>query len=532
MEKFEDIIKSFSVRDTLNPKVWENPEDVEKAKMKPKVRKALDKIADKFIEYLGENVMVEDVVLTGSLSNFNWSDFSDFDLHVIIDFQQYENEAELYKELYNLKKQLFNEKYNIKIFGYDVELYAQDIEESHFASGTYSIMNDEWIKKPKKENPDIDKSLLINKIRQWVEKIDRVTKEEELDGKKLESIKTKLKEYRQSGLEKNGELSYENLVFKFLRRSGHIEKLFDALNKSVEKELSVERKINEVSSSNKLVGGKKINFPTTGETKDNLEEQLPEEDKTEEKINVLNSSKFLQSMRDLAENGKTFEYSPGMKIPYIREVELIQTALQFLGFSLPKWGVDGKFGPETETATKKFQEKFGITPNGTITKKELEYLTVLLVIAGFQDSDLQSIKKEKEIDVTNLTDRNFYERLLQELGAPLSDENMKFLFAWRQSEGKAGKFNPFNTTHRMPNSTNFNKVGVKNYATLEDGLVATLKTLRNGRYECIVRGLKNDIGANKIAECPSLKTWGTGDLVAKVVRGYESGSSPKVASLA
>jgi hypothetical protein len=33
------------------------------------------------------------------------------------------------------------------------------------------------------------------------------------------------------------------LVFKFLRRSGHIEKLFDALNSEVDKELSIETKI-------------------------------------------------------------------------------------------------------------------------------------------------------------------------------------------------------------------------------------------------------------------------------------------------
>ena len=63
------------------------------------------------------------------------------------------------------------------------------------------------------------------------------------DSKKLETIKDKLKTYRQSGLENDGELSYENLVFKFLRRSGHIEKLFNALNDEVDKELSIETKI-------------------------------------------------------------------------------------------------------------------------------------------------------------------------------------------------------------------------------------------------------------------------------------------------
>ena len=60
-----------------------------------------------------------------------------------------------------------------------------------------------------------------------------------------ETIKDKLKNYRKSGLEKDGELSYENLVFKFLRRSGHIQKLFDKANKETDKELSIETQIEE-----------------------------------------------------------------------------------------------------------------------------------------------------------------------------------------------------------------------------------------------------------------------------------------------
>ena len=243
MNKFQQILNSFSIKKTLNPKIWENPEDPNKATMVPKVRKALERIADEFIEYLGDDVFVEDVVLTGSLSNFNWSEFSDFDLHVIVDLQQYENDSELYKELFNLKKQVFNDKHDIKIYGYDVELYAQDAEESHYASGVYSVMYNEWVTKPKKFKAEIDKDILSGKIKNWTEKIDKSLESDETEV--LDNIKNKLKEYRQSGLEKEGELSYENLVFKFLRRSGHIQKLFDKSNKVVDKELSVERTIEE-----------------------------------------------------------------------------------------------------------------------------------------------------------------------------------------------------------------------------------------------------------------------------------------------
>ena len=147
----------------------------------------------------------------------------------------------------NLKKQLFNEKHDIKIFGYDVELYAQDTEEVHYSSGVYSVMNDEWINKPKKFKNEVDQSVLKTKIKSWTDKIDSAleTEEDEDDTKLLDSLKDKLKKYRQSGLEKDGELSYENLVFKFLRRSGHIQKLFDKINNVTDKELSIERKVED-----------------------------------------------------------------------------------------------------------------------------------------------------------------------------------------------------------------------------------------------------------------------------------------------
>ena len=172
MNNLQKILDSFSVKETLNPKVWENPDDPSSATMVPKVRKALMKIAEEFIDYLGEDVFVEDVVLTGSLANFNWSEFSDFDLHVHVELQQYEEDAELYKELYNLKKQIFNDKHDIKIYGYDVELYAQDTEETHYSSGVYSIMNNEWISEPSRMENKVDQEVLKHKIKTWTDKIE------------------------------------------------------------------------------------------------------------------------------------------------------------------------------------------------------------------------------------------------------------------------------------------------------------------------------------------------------------------------
>jgi hypothetical protein len=100
MSNLKSILSSFHLQDELNPKIWESSD-----KMSPKVRERLLDIAYEFIEFLGVDVIVSDVVMTGSLSNFNWSQYSDVDLHIIADFEQFsEKELPLYEELFRLKK--------------------------------------------------------------------------------------------------------------------------------------------------------------------------------------------------------------------------------------------------------------------------------------------------------------------------------------------------------------------------------------------------------------------------------------------
>jgi hypothetical protein len=132
------------------------------------------------------------------------------------------------------------------------------------------------------------------------------------------------------------------------------------------------------------------------------------------------------------------------------------------------------------------------------------------------------------------TDDDFYKKILDGINAPHTPENMKFLYAWRQAEGGSAKNNPFNTTKKLEGDSLYGKnvAGVKNYQTVQDGIDATVKTLKNGYYDCIVNGLKNNIGALKISQScdSSLKTWGTHgstDLVTQVINQYERGSKPK-----
>lgn len=249
MDKFSEILLSFGTKKTLNPEIWNDVDTVDPV-LKSNIRAALLSIASEFMEFLSEDLFVDDVRFTGSLANFNWSKFSDIDLHVLVDFSQFDPEdREVYKELFQLKKTLFNSTHNITVKGYEVELYGEDINEIHHSTGIYSVLFDEWINKPEREEVKIDKDLLKSKSVSMMSNIDELiddVKDDELDSalEKIEKFKDKLKKYRSAGLEKDGEFSYENLVFKFLRRNGYIEKLFDFKNKLMDKSLSLEN--NEV----------------------------------------------------------------------------------------------------------------------------------------------------------------------------------------------------------------------------------------------------------------------------------------------
>jgi hypothetical protein len=86
---------------------------------------------------------------------------------------------------------------------------------------------------------------LETKIKDWTEKIENIvnltTNDRDLSSiiNDISILKEKIKNYRNAGLKKDGEYSYENIVFKFLRRSGLIQKLFDFENTISDTNLSI-----------------------------------------------------------------------------------------------------------------------------------------------------------------------------------------------------------------------------------------------------------------------------------------------------
>lgn len=152
-----------------------------------------------------------------------------------------------------------------------------------------------------------------------------------------------------------------------------------------------------------------------------------------------------------------------------------------------------------------------------------------------EDSEVpqsREIFESKKIKIEPTSDLEFYKAVLNGIGAPVTDNNLAYLYAWRQSEGGKAAFNPFNTTQKAEGATNYNKVGVKNYTSAEQGINATIKTITNGRYESIINSLKMDKPPMETAEALIASPWGTSSLIKKVISGYEAGYSPKPPQIA
>ena len=109
-----------------------------------------------------------------------------------------------------------------------------------------------------------------------------------------------------------------------------------------------------------------------------------------------------------------------------------------------------------------------------------------------------------------MTDYNqFAGALLGALGAPNNGSTVGFLTAWMAREGTNAGNNPLATTEPWPGSTDFNSVGVKNYATEADGVAATVATLTGG-YPNIVNDLRRGDGNAAGNEHGELAKWSGG----------------------
>jgi len=237
----KNIISSFKVQKELNPDIWLI--DDEGYKMRPEIRDSLLKIVEDYEEFVDIDLDIDDVHLTGSLSNFNWSEFSDVDLHILIDFDNPSESIE--KKYLDSRRIIWNSLRDVNVKGFESEIYVQDTKEQHFASGVYSVMYNDWVVKPEEKEVILDSHKILSKSKQWMDMIDQIEDNMERTSSNelmqiIDDLRRRLKKYRGAGLADKGEYSYENLTFKFLRRNGYIGKLIGLKNKLIDKSLTLE----------------------------------------------------------------------------------------------------------------------------------------------------------------------------------------------------------------------------------------------------------------------------------------------------
>ncbi|MBP5724594.1 MAG: hypothetical protein J6X18_13610 [Bacteroidales bacterium] len=239
-------IEDFKPKTELNPELWHE------GLLDSRVRLRLMDIADDFKDTLDIRwVKPEDVVLTGSMANYNWNDFSDIDVHIIMDYSKVYKDKKFVKSYFDAKKDLWKQDHpNLKVFGYPVELYVEDSENPSKAGGVYSLDKNEWLTEPKEmDDSKMDLKKIERKANEIMDDVDELTerlknekdlKQSDKTADKLYGVFEKLKDARKKALTtKERELSPWNVVWKILRAEGYLDKIIKCVNANYDRQNSI-----------------------------------------------------------------------------------------------------------------------------------------------------------------------------------------------------------------------------------------------------------------------------------------------------
>lgn len=255
VDSSEVDLSSFKKQDKMQPSIWKDGD-----KLDSRIRMKLLDIADDFWDYLHISwVEPEGIILTGSICNFNWSDKSDIDLHIIADFSKINERTDFVKEYVNTKKNEWNSMHkSLNINGFAVELYVQDINDEVSSSGIYDLEENAWISKPNSED-SFDISNDEEKIKEVSANImtiidgmwkmlsnTRDSHEQEVILGDASKLWDKIREMRRRGLSSEGEKSSDNIIYKELRREGYIDKLFNISNMAYDKVNSINESVGSI----------------------------------------------------------------------------------------------------------------------------------------------------------------------------------------------------------------------------------------------------------------------------------------------
>lgn len=212
----ESIKLTLQYHDTLNKKIWESDQPVKG------IKEYLLKHAYEFVEYSGiPKEKIKDIVMTGGNANFNYTKFSDIDVHILCDITEKKENS-----LYDKKTSWTKTHTDIKFSDYPVEYFIQAYKEPFpKGQGVYSLLQNKWLLVPK----HLDKIAIMDdpNVKVKIEHQIAIIKDLLKSGtkKQVDDYKQKLWRMRSEGLEKAGEFSVGNCVYKDLRNRGLVDKL-------------------------------------------------------------------------------------------------------------------------------------------------------------------------------------------------------------------------------------------------------------------------------------------------------------------
>ena len=231
MSYVKNVLEDFQLHETLNPKLWKDN------KLIPEVRQKLLEISENFEQYVEIPMHIVDVVLVGSNASYNYTQYSDIDVHLIVNTELTEGVPEDIQTLvFNLKKTAFNKEFDIKIKGIPVELYVEDLHSSVQSNGIYSIRRDKWVKEPKPIT--IEKRDITQELDAWTERINAAIMSK--DYEQITNVLDALYLMRKNSISIDGEYGRGNEIFKTLRDKGLLSKLKDSMNRCISSNLSLE----------------------------------------------------------------------------------------------------------------------------------------------------------------------------------------------------------------------------------------------------------------------------------------------------
>lgn len=209
------------------------------------IRDTLLKTAYEFYETSKLPAPIVDVYLMGSIANFNWTPNSDADIHILIDYNQLQMPDETAKKVVKTISSQWNTEHDIVVKNHKIEInFQSSAEEKPHVTGIYSLVKNQWIRKPSKININIDKTQIQAKYKEFKTLIQSVIDAGNID--KMKEVKEYLDTFRQSGLDNKGELSNENIVFKLLRSKGLLKRLKEAIVDTYDNNMSIKEKCGKV----------------------------------------------------------------------------------------------------------------------------------------------------------------------------------------------------------------------------------------------------------------------------------------------